>query len=104
MVDQEPREAMPEPVEDDLPEQLRVRRAKRERLVEQGVAPYPVTVERTHTLAEIREAYDGRGLDPDTHTGDEVAVAGRVMFLRNTGKLCFVRLREGDGTELQVML
>ena len=26
------------------------------------------------------------------------------MFLRNTGKLCFVRLREGDGTELQVML
>jgi lysyl-tRNA synthetase class 2 len=27
-----------------------------------------------------------------------------VIFLRNTGKLCFVRLREGDGTELQVML
>ena len=31
-------------------------------------------------------------------------MAGRVIFLRNTGKLCFVRLREGDGTELQVML
>ncbi len=31
-------------------------------------------------------------------------MTGRVMFLRNTGKLCFVRLREGDGTELQVML
>src|SRR4051794_9750535 len=92
------------PPEDDLPEQLRVRRDKRERLLEQGTAPYPVTVERTHTLAQIRTAYDGRQLGPDTHTGEQVAVTGRVMFLRNTGKLCFVRLREGDGTELQVML
>jgi lysyl-tRNA synthetase class 2 len=89
---------------DDLPEQLRVRREKRARLVERGVPPYPVTVERTHTLARIREAYDGLGLEPDTRTGEQVAVAGRVVFLRNTGKLCFVRLREGDGTELQVML
>ena len=33
-----------------------------------------------------------------------VSVTGRVIFLRNTGKLCFARLREGDGTEIQVML
>lgn len=26
------------------------------------------------------------------------------MFLRNTGKLCFATLREGDGTELQAMI
>ncbi|MEP7090153.1 MAG: lysine--tRNA ligase, partial [Nocardioidaceae bacterium] len=90
--------------EDDLPEQMRVRRNKRDRLVDSGVEPYPVTVERTHTLAGIRAAYDAQQLEPDTRTGDRVAVAGRVMFLRNTGKLCFVRLREGDGTELQVML
>jgi lysyl-tRNA synthetase, class II len=100
----EPGRESSEPAADDLPEQMRVRRDKRERLLAEGVQPYPVTVERTHTLAEIRTTYDARGLDPDTHTGDEVAVAGRVMFLRNTGKLCFVRLREGDGTELQVML
>src|SRR3954471_3450710 len=89
---------------DDLPEQMRVRRDKRERLLAEGVQPYPVTVERTHTLGEVRAAYDARDLGPDTHTGETVSVAGRVMFLRNTGKLCFVRLREGDGTELQVML
>ncbi|MGZ8737026.1 MAG: lysine--tRNA ligase [Nocardioides sp.] len=98
----------PETVEDDLPEQMRVRRDKRERLIAEGREAYPVTVERTHTLAEIRAKYDGpleRGeLEPDTHTGEQVAVTGRVIFLRNTGKLCFVRLREGDGTELQVML
>ena len=89
---------------DDLPEQMRVRRDKRQRLLDAGVAPYPVAVDRTHTLAQVRATYDGRDLAPDTRTGETVAVAGRVMFLRNTGKLCFVRLREGDGTELQVML
>jgi lysyl-tRNA synthetase class 2 len=98
----------PEAAEDDLPEQMRVRRDKRERLIAEGREAYPVKVERTHTLSEIRASYDGpleRGeLAPDTHTGEQVAVVGRVVFLRNTGKLCFVRLREGDGTELQVML
>jgi lysyl-tRNA synthetase class 2 len=90
--------------EDDLPEQMRVRRDKRQRLVQAGLAPYPVTVERSHTLRQVRETYDAQQLDPDTRTGEQVAVTGRVIFLRNTGKLCFVRLREGDGTELQVML
>jgi lysyl-tRNA synthetase class 2 len=98
----------PDAVEDDLPEQMRVRRDKRARLIAEGRDAYPVTVERTHTLAEIRASYDGpleRGeLAPDTRTGEQVAVVGRVVFLRNTGKLCFVRLREGDGTELQVRL
>ena len=27
-----------------------------------------------------------------------------MIFQRNTGKLCFARLREGDGAEIQVML
>ena len=33
-----------------------------------------------------------------------MSVVGRVIHIRNTGKLCFARLREGDGTELQAML
>jgi lysyl-tRNA synthetase class 2 len=90
------------PPDADLPEQLRVRRAKRAELLEQGIDPYPVEAGRTHTLREIRDAHPD--LPPDTSTGDRVAVAGRVMFLRNTGKLCFATLREGDGTELQAML
>ena len=36
-------------------------------------------------------------------TGETVGVTGRVIFFRNTGKLCFATLREGDA-ELQVML
>jgi lysyl-tRNA synthetase class 2 len=101
----EPRETpvTPDHGQDDLPEQIRVRREKRDRLLSEGVQPYPISVPRTHTLAELRARYDGQELAPDTRTGEQVAVTGRVIFLRNTGKLCFVRLREGDGTELQVM-
>ncbi len=65
--------------------------------------PYPLAVPRTHQLRDIRAAYDATELGPDFRTGDEVAVTGRVVFLRNTGKLCFARLREGDGTEVQAM-
>ncbi|UTT50578.1 MULTISPECIES: lysine--tRNA ligase [Rhodococcus] len=81
---------------------MRVRREKRERLLAQGSEAYPVTIARTHTLAEIRAEYPD--LEPDTATGTVVGVAGRVMFSRNTGKLCFATLQEGDGTQLQVML
>jgi lysyl-tRNA synthetase class 2 len=88
--------------DDDLPEQMRVRRDKRAALLAKGMDPYPVQVQRTHSLREIRDAYPD--LPVDTATGLEVGVTGRVMYLRNTGKLCFATLREGDGTELQAML
>ncbi len=71
-------------------------------MLESDVDPYPVEVPRTTTLKQVRELYPD--LPPDTSTGDRVAVAGRVIFSRNTGKLCFATLREGDGTELQAML
>ncbi|MGZ4551704.1 MAG: lysine--tRNA ligase, partial [Blastococcus sp.] len=86
---------------DELPEQLRVRRAKLDRLRESGVDPYPVSVARTTTLAAVRAAFPD--LPPDTMTGETVGITGRVIFFRNTGKLCFATLREGDA-ELQVML
>jgi lysyl-tRNA synthetase, class II len=95
-------EESPEPQTDDLPEQLRIRRDKRARLLADGADPYPVELPRTHTLAQIRQSY--ADLPADTATGDVAGVTGRVMFLRNTGKLCFATLVEGDGTELQAML
>lgn len=92
----------PDEVPDDLPEQMRVRREKYDRLVADSArAPFPVGVPRTHSLAEIRAAYPD--LAVDTYTGVQAGVTGRVIFMRNTGKLCFATLREG-GVELQVML
>ena len=90
------------PGEDDLPEQLRIRREKRAGLIERGVEPYPVSVLRTASLADIRAKY--ATLETDSTTGDIQSLTGRVIFKRDTGKLCFATLREGDGTELQAML
>ena len=90
----------PEP---DLNEQMLVRREKRERLLAEGKKAYAIGVGRTHTLAEVREAYEDK-LEAGEETQDVVTVAGRVMFIRNTGKLAFATLQEGIGTRLQVML
>ncbi|GIJ75574.1 lysyl-tRNA synthetase, class II [Micromonospora phaseoli] len=94
----------PVPVDpaDDLPEQMKVRREKRDRMLADGVEPYPLSYPRTATLAEVRQRYED--LPTDTATGDRVSITGRVIFVRNSGKLCFATLREGDGTELQAML
>jgi len=89
------------PVEEDLPEQLRIRREKRASLLEAGTQPYPVSVPRTKTLKEVREKYSA--LEIDVATGDIESLTGRIIFKRDTGKLCFATLREGDGTELQAM-
>ena len=91
-----------QPETDDIPEQFRIRQAKRERMLAEGREPYPVEVARTHTLSEIRAAYPD--LPVDASTGDVVGVAGRVVFARNSGKLCFATLQEGDGTQLQAMI
>ncbi|RKF25875.1 lysine--tRNA ligase [Micromonospora globbae] len=94
--------ALPVDPADDLPEQMKVRREKRDRMLADGVEPYPVGYPRTATLAEVRARYGD--LPTDTATGDRVSVTGRVIFVRNTGKLCFATLRDGDGIELQAML
>jgi len=85
-----------------VPEQFRIRQAKRQRLLDEGLEPYPVAVPRTHSLAEVRAAH--ADLPADTSTGQAVGVTGRVVFSRNSGKLCFATLQEGDGTQLQAMI
>ena len=87
--------------EDDLPEQLRIRREKRAAILKRGGQPYPVSVPRTTTLLEIRTKH--KDLPIDVSTGEIESITGRVIFKRDTGKLCFANLREGDGTELQAM-
>ena len=87
---------------DDLPEQLRIRREKREAIIARGSEAYPVAVARTTSLKAIRETHKDLGID--IATGVTESVVGRVIFKRDTGKLCFATIREGDGTELQAML
>ena len=90
------------PADDELPEQMRIRREKRDRILADGAQAYPVGITRTHTLAEVGAGWEH--LETGEETQDVVTVAGRVMFVRNTGKLAFAALQEGIGTRLQVML
>nr|WP_269076566.1 lysine--tRNA ligase [Arthrobacter antioxidans] len=87
---------------DDLNEQMRFRLQKRAALLDAGTQPYPVRPERTHSLGEVREQFADLGTGESS--GTHAAVVGRVVFIRNSGKLCFATLQEGDGTRLQVML
>ena len=87
---------------EEIAEQKAVRLAKRERLIAEGEGAYPVTLPITATIPEVRERFGD--LEPDAATGVEVGVAGRVVHLRNTGKLCFAALQSGDGTRIQAMV
>ncbi|OKX84773.1 lysine--tRNA ligase [Corynebacterium glutamicum] len=100
----------------DLPEQLRIRREKRERILDSGLDAYPVEVDRTISISDLRSQFvvitedlqereEGvTYLEVGEETDVEVAIAGRVMFVRNTGKLCFASIQEGNGTTVQAML
>ncbi len=78
---------------------IATRRAKIDALRDSGVDPYPVRFRPSHTLAAVRETYDG--LESGVSTGEHVQVAGRIVGRRQMGKLQFVVVRE-DGVDLQL--
>ena len=84
---------------------LTVEKAKRIAKIEQlradGTNPYPYRFDRSHTLAELRAQYGD--LEPGTETEVRVAVAGRVMLLREQGKLIFATMRD-RGSEIQLFV
>jgi lysyl-tRNA synthetase class 2 len=75
--------------------------AKRQAMLERGVAPYPVGVAVTASISEVRQKF--ADLEAGDETAEVVGLAGRVVYLRNTGKLCFVTLQAGAGDRLQAM-
>ena len=85
--------AVDEPVEERLPEQVRVRMAKLEALQQQGVDVYPVGSPPTHSVATAIGAAD------DT----PVVVAGRVLRTRDYGGVTFATLRDWSG-DIQLLL
>lgn len=60
-----------------------------------GTEPYPYRFDRTHTLSEVRLGWGG--LEPGVETEDRVAVAGRIMLKRDSGKLIFATIRDRGG-------
>ncbi|MDJ1113851.1 lysine--tRNA ligase [Microbacterium dauci] len=95
-----------ETTEEDVIEQKAVRLAKRERLLAERAdaagGAYPVAVPVTDTIPALRERY--ASLEAGEETGVTASVAGRIVFSRNTGKLCFAALQAGDGSRIQAMV
>jgi lysyl-tRNA synthetase class 2 len=90
----------------EIGEQKAVRLGKRERLMADATTPgggaYPVSVPLTDTIPALRTRFGH--LEADETSGVTVGVAGRVVHLRNTGKLCFASLQAGDGSRIQAMV
>ncbi len=90
----------------EITEQKAVRLAKRDRLIGAATTPgggaYPVSVPVTDTIPAVRARFGA--LEPDAVTGVTAGLAGRVVHLRNTGKLCFASLQSGDGSRIQAMV
>ncbi len=72
-----------------------VRLAKRQAIIDAGGEAYKRRFDQTHHAAELAERY--AGLEAGAVTEDEVAVAGRIMAIRDQGKVCFVVVRDGSG-------
>lgn len=92
----------PELTEAEVSEQKAVRLGKRERLIESGAEAYPVGVPITDSIPAVRERFGD--IEADVTTGVTVGLAGRIVHLRNTGKLCFASLQSGDGSRIQAMV
>ncbi|GIH03569.1 lysylphosphatidylglycerol biosynthesis bifunctional protein LysX [Rhizocola hellebori] len=75
----------PERKEAKRPEQVQVRLSKLNSLAD----PYPVSFARTHAIADVQD-------------DEQVAVAGRVILVRDHGKIAFATLRDWSG-DIQVI-
>jgi len=88
----EPDESTVESTGSGLAAEKAKRLAKLQDLRASGTEPYPYRFDRTHTLAEIRAAHGE--LEAGSETDAHVAVAGRMMLRRDSGKLIFAQLRD----------
>ncbi|MGU3292458.1 bifunctional lysylphosphatidylglycerol synthetase/lysine--tRNA ligase LysX [Williamsia sp. M5A3_1d] len=83
-----------------LNDQQRTRLDKLATIRASGHEAYPVSVERTHRVAEICSAHTG--LAAGARTGETVSIAGRVRAIRDLGGVEFAVL-EDDRARIQIV-
>ena len=72
------------------------RQAKLDRLIQQGVDPFPPRFHRTHDTQEAGRSFLER--EQAGQEGQFVTVAGRMVRLRRMGKASFADIQDGQGT------
>jgi lysyl-tRNA synthetase len=71
------------------------RLAKIQALTDAGIDVHPYKFDRTATAGDLHGRYPA--LDPDSHTGENVRVAGRLASVRAQGFLSFATLHDESG-------
>jgi lysyl-tRNA synthetase class 2 len=86
-------------VNEERSDLLAERRAKLERLREEGIEPYPHGFPDRTEIAAVRESHEE--IEAGEETTDRYRIAGRLTAKRGHGKASFLDLRDGTG-QIQV--
>ena len=71
---------------------------KLERLRTAGVDPYGRRLDGVEAIADVRRRAEALDLSPGDVSAEATArLAGRIVLLRNMGKLVFLTIRDGTG-------
>ncbi len=83
--------------QEELNDQLRVRREKLHNLQEKGLDPFGQRFERTHQTQDIIDLYDGQTKEELDEKEILVTIAGRIMTKRGKGKAGFAHIQDLSG-------
>jgi len=81
----------------ELNDQLKVRRDKLHTLNEKGIDPFGKRFERTHQATEIKEQFDQFSKEELQEKNESVVLAGRIMTKRGKGKAGFAHIQDLSG-------
>jgi len=80
-----------------------VRKQKLDRLKQKGINPYPHNYKRSHTTLQAIELLEEIESNKISSNKAEVAIAGRLMNVRDMGKVTFVDIQDMSG-QIQALL
>jgi len=76
-----------------MPDEREIRVQRLQELREQGINPYPNSVERTNTIADVLEHFDEFVGPENSYT-----LVGRIRLMREMGKAAFAKIEDGTGS------
>ena len=76
-----------------MPDERETRLQRLHAIREQGINPYPNSVERSHTIADVLQHFDDYA-GPD----GSFTLVGRIRLLREMGKAAFAKIEDGSGS------
>ena len=87
----------------ELTEQEAIRRAKLEKYIEKGIDPFGSKYDRDSWSEDLKLQYTGLTHEEVEEKNVEVKVAGRIMTLRDMGKVAFMHIQDKKG-KIQIYL